>query len=344
MSEIELQDQILQHALQLQRLSAHEEAEALRIMAELERELRVLLATSDLSEAGKREIEALIRDAKAAIEPRYAAIGQQVDTREIVLIVAERTVDTLRQAFPSAAMPTAERLASLSKDVLIDGAPSSAWWARQAEDTAFKFAREVRQGVIEGATNEQIVARIVGRGDEPGILDQARRNVRSLVHSSVMTAANQARLATYRKNARHAQGVRWLSTLDSHTCLQCAALDGAAWDFDGEPIGDTEIALTIPPAHFSCRCVLTPIPKSLNAILGVTGIDERIAATATRASSDGPTRARSFSEFLKRQSPEFVENTLGARRAALWSAGKLTLTDLVSGSGRPLTLNELRAL
>lgn len=344
MSEIELQDAILRHALELQRVSAHDEAQAQALFDELVAELRLLLASGELDEATQRDVKALIDDAERVITARYLEIGKVVDTQDLVLVVAQRTVDTLAEAFPRASMPSAERLASLSKDVLIDGAPSSAWWARQAEDTAFKFAREVRQGVLDGATQEQIVARIIGRGDEPGIMQQARRNVRALVHSSVMTAANRARLETYRKNMRHAAGVRWLSTLDSHTCMQCAALDGQAWDFDGEPIGETEIAFTMPPAHFSCRCVLTPVPRSLNAILGVTGIDERIAATATRASAQGPTRARTFAEFLKRQSPEFVENTLGTRRAELYLAGKLTLQDLVSGSGRPLTLDELKAL
>lgn len=348
MSEIELQDAILRHALELQRLSAHEEAEALRIMAELEAELRMLLASQDLTEAGKREVEALIRDAHRVVDARYTTIAGQLDTRALVLIVAEKTVDVLDQAFPRATMPSAETLASLSRDVLIDGAPASAWWARQSEDTAFRFAREVRAGVLDGATNEQIVARIVGRGDEPGILGVARRNVRSLVHSSVMTAANRARLETYRKNGRHVAGVRVLETLDSHTCMTCMAYDGTSWDWDGNPLDqftkDSGLEFALPLYHFGCRGTISAVPKSLNALLGVTGIDEKIAATATRASKDGPTKARNFAEFLKRQSPEFVEQTLGARRAELYLSGKLTLTDLVSGSGRPLTLTELQAL
>jgi hypothetical protein len=53
------------------------------------------------------------------------------------------------------------------------------------------------------------------------------------VHSSVMSAANDARLATFRRNARFIKGVRWLATLDGHVCVRCAALDGQAWDLDG---------------------------------------------------------------------------------------------------------------
>ena len=40
--------------------------------------------------------------------------------------------------------------------------------------------------------------------------------------------------------------------------------------------------------------------------------------------------------------PAFVAGTLGKTRADLWRAGKLNLRDLISGSGRELTLDELQ--
>jgi hypothetical protein len=49
-----------------------------------------------------------------------------------------------------------------------------------------------------------------------------------------------------------------------------------------------------------------------------------------------------FEQFLNRQPPAFADKVLGKGRAALWRAGKITLRDLVSGTGRPLTLEELR--
>ena len=341
MSEIELQDQILRNALELQRLSAHEEERAEAILRQLEADLRQLLATGDLSEAGKREVEAIIRQADRAIEGRYLTIADSIDMRDLVEVVSERTVAAMREVIPRALIPTPERMASLSKEILIDGSRASAWWAKQAEDTAFKFAAEVRQGVLNGEAQEQIVGRIVGRGGDPGVLTVARRNARTLVHSSIMSAANQARLETYKKNSRHIDGIRWLASLDGITCIQCMALDGSTWDIEGKPTGETTLPFQLPPAHFSCRCVATPIPKSLNKILGRTGLDERLAATRTRASSSGPTTATTFGEFLKRQSPEFIEESLGTERAALWRAGKITLRDLVSGSGRPLTLDQI---
>lgn len=337
MSEIDLRDAILRGALLLQLLVQSKSKEADAILLKLARDLRTLLNSSTLSEAGKAEINALLKEADAAIEPAYAELATTVDTHALALVVAERTVQAMEDVLPvNVLTPTSERLASLTKDVLIDGAPSSAWWSKQAEDAAFKFAAAVRQGVVNGETNERIVARVVGKGAEPGIIDVARRNARSLVHSSVMSASNDARLAVFRKNARFVAGVRWLSTLDSHTCLVCAALDGQAWNLDGQKLKGTELDFTAPPKHWSCRCVLSPIPKGLSDL----GVPE--PTPGERASSQGPVAATTtFEDFLKRQTPEFVDKVLGKRRAELFLEGKLTLTDLVSATGRELTLEEI---
>jgi SPP1 gp7 family putative phage head morphogenesis protein len=339
MSEIELQDAILRHALELQRLSAHEEAEAEAILRELERELRTLLQSRTLNEASKRELEAIISEAEKATSARYATIAGSLDTHGLVVLVSERTVEAL-QTLGAVRAVTAETLASLAKSVLIDGAPSAAWWEKQGEDTAFKFAAQVRQGVINGETNERIVARVAGSRTDTGILEIARRNARALVHSSVMSAANDARLATYRKNARLIAGVRWLATLDGHVCPRCAAMDGQSWDLDGNKLKGTKVEFMAPPIHWNDRCVLSPIPKSFRD-LGIP-IDEP-TDEGERASSLGPVHGKTtFQDFLKRQSPAFVERVLGKQRAALFEAGKITVRDLVSGTGRELSLAELQ--
>ncbi|API58089.1 hypothetical protein BSL82_01245 [Tardibacter chloracetimidivorans] len=342
MSDIELQDAILRHALMLQNVSALGAREVESILRELEDELRALLDSRALSAASKRQIADLIRQAEAAIGPAYGVAAQAVDTQALALVIAEKTVEALDGYFPvAAAKPTAETLASLTKDVLIDGAPSSAWWARQAEDTAWKFAAQVRQGVVNGEAQERIVQRIVGKRGEPGIMEIARRNARTLVHSSVMSAANEARLATFRRNHRLVKGVRWLATLDSNTCRTCAALDGQQWDLEGKKLKGATIAFQLPPAHWSCRCVASPIPKTFRDM----GLDiDEPTDTGQRASSSGPVAGSiTFDEFLSRQPSAFVDKALGRRRAEMFRAGKITLSDLVSGTGRELTLDELQS-
>lgn len=149
-----------------------------------------------------------------------------------------------------------------------------------------------------------------------------------------MTSANQARLATFRKNSRFIKGVRWLATLDGHTCARCAALDGQAWSLDGEMLKGTKVEFQAPPIHWNDRCVLSPIPKS-EADEGPT--------IGARATSQGPVAAgTTFGQWFERQSQAQQDAQFGKARAALFRAGKITVRDLVSGTGRELTLEELR--
>lgn len=343
MTEQTLQDAILRNALELQRVAAYEEGRADEVLRALTDDLRALLNSRTLSEAGKREIEALIREAEDAIKARYSSVYGMFDAQGLTIHVAERTVEALSSGVVGTfTLPTAETLASLSREVMIEGSPLKAWWAKQAEDTAFRFAAQVRQGWINGETQEQIVGRIVGRRGEPGVMDLSRRHARALVHTATMSSANAARLAVYRKNGKYLSGIRWLATLDSHTCKTCGALDGQAWDLDGNKLKGTTMLLRFPPAHTNCRCVASPVPRSLNEIFGTTGIDELADSLSRRASKDGPVAgSTNFNDFLARQSPAFVERVLGKRRAELYLAGKLSLRDFVSGTGRPLTLDEL---
>lgn len=337
MTEQALQDQILRHSLQILRLSAGDQARVDEVLLELEKELKALLQSGTLTGAGKRQIEELLKEAEKAIDASYTVAARTTDTHALAVVVAEHTVEALRENFPvSAYLPTQETLASLTRDVLIDGAPSSAWWERQSEDTAFRFAAQVRQGVINGETQEKIVARISGRY---GIMEVSRRNARSLVHSSVMTAANQARLATFRKNSRTIKGVRWLATLDGHTCARCAALDGQAWNLDGEKLKGTTVAFMAPPIHFGDRCVLSPIPKTFRDI-GLN-IDEPTDA-GQRASSLGPVHGKTtFNDYFGRLTKAQQDEQFGPKRAQMWRDGKITIRDLVSGTGRELTIEEL---
>jgi SPP1 gp7 family putative phage head morphogenesis protein len=341
MTETELHDAIVRHALALQRLSASDESEAVKILRQLEAELKALLGQSTLTELGKRDINAIIAQAEKAIAGHYGTVAGVVDVEGVMAMVAENTAKAMQAITAGqAAYVTAETLASLAQAVLIDGAPTAAWWAKQSADTAFKFAGAVRQGVVNGETNERIVARIAGKD---GFMEISRRNARSLVHSSIMTAANKARMETFRKNGKYCEGIRWLATLDSHTCKTCMALDGATWDFDGKPNLKSKVKFQgLPPRHWSCRCVVSLIP-SLSSIRELDPImADEIEAGRMRASKDGPVPvAGGFDAFLKRQSPAFIADMLGKRRAELYGAGKLTLQDLVSGTGRPLTLDEL---
>ena len=65
---------------------------------------------------------------------------------------------------------------------------------------------------------------------------------------------------------------------------------------------------------------------------------------STRASMDGQVpAATTFEQFLSGKSEAWQDTYLGKGKAKLWRDGKITLSDMVSGTGRELTLDELAA-
>jgi hypothetical protein len=78
--------------------------------------------------------------------------------------------------------------------------------------------------------------------------------------------------------------------------------------------------------------------------MGIKGLPE-LADTGERASDLGPIdRKTTMDQFLKMHDTDWQDKMLGKGKAQLWREGKITLSQLVSGSGRELTLKELKAL
>ncbi|MFM9829738.1 MAG: minor capsid protein [Sphingomonas sp.] len=336
MNETDLIDAIIRQALELERIAAGDQAEAIAVLRELERQLAGIAASGNITSAGKRQIDALIREADEAIAASYARLGSVVDVPTLLIHVAEGVETILAPLTGGAKLLADAKLASLADNVLLEGTPLRDWWKGQEQATARQFAAQVRQGAANNETVDRIVQRIVGKGAEPGIMQVTRRHARTLVHSSVMAAANDAAMASYRKASKYIAGVRWLATLDSHTCKQCAALDGQAWDLDGNKLEGTRVDFTSAPAHASCRCVLSPIPKRSGATADFAAIGDRVSSKGLQP------RGTTFAEFFGRMTPAEQDEQFGPKYAQLMRDGEITVRDLVSRTGRELKLSELR--
>jgi hypothetical protein len=267
---------------------------------------------------------------------------QAIDYAGLAKTEADFTAKTFTSIGLDASLPSEATLKALVNGSLIEGAPSAKWWAKQSDDLAFKFSNQVRQGVAQNETMQQIVRRITGskRLGIPGIMDKTRREAFTLVHNSVMQVSNDARMATFQENSDVVKGMRHLSTFDSNTSPKCIAYSGAEWDINGKPINGN----TLPfeggcPRHWGCRSTTVPITKTFRE-LGID-VDE---PKGTRASDLGQIPSDlSFDDFLKRHSTEYADDLLGPGKAQLWRDGKITLTDLMGQHGRPMTLDQLKA-
>lgn len=339
----ELFDEILSQQLNIFRLTAQKQVETVKRLDAMAKKLVQQLQEADLEKQTKREANKVIASSRRIINEYYVEIENNLEFQQTSALIAEKTSGIIGvvMGVESVGIPTTQYFKSLASNVLIQGAPSAAWWAKQSEDTAFKFAAQVRQGLANAETNQQIITRIVGKSGVPGVMETARRNAASLVQTSVQAVANDSRRKTFEANKGLIKGIKQVSTLDSHTSITCIAYSGKSWDMNYKPInGNTLEYAGGTPRHFNCRSVEVPITKTFREL----GIDIDEPEETTRASTDGQVDAKTeFDDFLKRKGVKWQNEVLGEGRADLWRSGKITLRDLVTSTGRPLTLDQLRA-
>ena len=260
-----------------------------------------------------------------------------------------------------------DELKALTDGTLIQGAKSAEWWARQSLDLQTKFSDQMRQGVLRGETLDQLVARVRGTQAKlytDGIMQASRRHAETLVRTSVQAVANSTRLSTFEANSDLISAIQWLAVLDSRTTLICMGLSGKCWEpVTYKPIGHDK-KFPGNTAHVRCRSTPVSVLKSFKEVSSAMGEDEldrefkkqlekqgftpeEIAGIKrnTRASMDGQVPAEiTFDKWLGGKTPAFQDELLGKGRGKLFRDGKITLTDLIDQSGRPLTIEELERL
>lgn len=242
--------------------------------------------------------------------------------------------------------PPQTLLESIVKGVLIQGLRISQWWRRQRDETLDSIMRVVRQGVVNGESNDDMARRIqggrVGGVTVPGIMRTTRRKAAAIAATAVSAVQNRTRQETFQANSDLIKGYQQVSTLDNKTSDICIAYSGEAWDLEGNPIPPATLPFNGgPPRHFNCRSTLVPVLKSFREL----GIDLDEIPEGTRASMDGQVPGDiSFSDWLKTKPNSFADELLGPKRARLWRNGKISLRDLVDMRGEPMTLDQLEQL
>ena len=161
-------EMFLVHSLNLLRFSSGAQEKILLLMAAMSKELTAKLNEGEISTYGKQRLGALLRESNAVISSHYTGMQAEM-TRNLtgmVRIEADYTAKVLTQGLKielGAKLPPATYLEKLVGDTLIKGAPSADWWKRQALDTQFRFASQVRLGAAQGETTSQIVSRVLGK-------------------------------------------------------------------------------------------------------------------------------------------------------------------------------------
>lgn len=319
-------DRTLMLSLDILRVNAYTRAEIILLLKRMEKELLAQVALG-VTDWRRSRINRQLAEASAIISIAYGeAADVAMDTAAgIYQVAATDAAQTLAYGVnPAPVLPPLAMMETIAGQSIVLGASQSAWWAKQSDDVAFRFAAAVRQGLVASETNQQIIRRVRAE------MEITRANAAALVQTSIQTVANDARLTTFRDNADIIKGLRWLATLDVHTCPVCGPRDGMTWTLEGKPL-NAGFSFSNPPIHFNCRCVLIALTR-------FSGLGD-----GQRASSSGPVSDKiNFSDWLETKGKAFQDDVLGPGRAGMYRAGKITLNDLVTSTNRPLTLAQLR--
>lgn len=372
-------DRYTARAADLQRFSEHVRLRTLgyleQLRIDLENEIRrVDPSAPALTKFKERRLKKLLDSVNDTIRVAYRDMerASREEIRPLVSDEARFAVSTLNGAVGvdiASVQLTGPQITALMSDTLIEGAPSAYWWRRQEGAMARRFADQMRQGVLRGETNAELVRRVrgtaTGKRDSywidgkrktfvefsGGIMDTGTRQAEALVRSSVQAVSNAANYETLQANSDVVRGTQAVVTLDTRTTTICVARSSAVWDLKtGNPIsGTTETFPGPPPWHWNCRTFLIPYLYTWETLRRKdlpAGTHKKILEIpqSTRASMNGQIAAgTSYEAWLKKQPKSVQLDKLGPGKYKLWTEDKLTFTDLINQRGRPLTVKELEA-
>tara|TARA_R110001592_G_scaffold111372_5_gene308468 strand:- start:15715 stop:16782 length:1068 start_codon:yes stop_codon:yes gene_type:complete len=332
------------NAVMLERLKSGEVAKIEPFLQRIDRDLRLRLSRDSLTEYSRRRLETLLTsiDAMLAkIQGEYTA-QLMIDLAGIAEYEAAFEARSLDQILVnvSAAVPTVAALSAAieARPLSVTGASGGKLLSGFIEDWSQaernRVTGAIRQGYVQGETNQQIINRIRGTKRlkySDGILAIIKRDAEAIVRTGIQHVASVARFETWNANSDVVTGYRWVATLDSRTSSTCRSLDGRVFKMGEGPL---------PPAHVRCR---SSTAAELDARF------DFLKEGATRSSQDGYVPAdETYYSWLKRQPSDFQDVALGPTRAKLFRDGGLSAERFaelqLDRTFKPLTLEQMKAL
>jgi SPP1 gp7 family putative phage head morphogenesis protein len=342
-----LRDRGIAHAIFLQRQSTatvHKVVALLnrlddRLVEQLRERLeKVEQRGADLAPITTRRLRELLDAVRKLVDAGYERLAERT-AKELVDIVTHEAAfeaETLRKAIPlrvEVVVPAEQVLVSAVNARPFQGRLLNEWFADAGAAKLRRLRDAIRLGVAEGATVDQLVRTIRGTraaNFRDGILEASRRDVESVVRTSINHISNHARQATYIANGDIVKSWLFVATIDGKTTITCASLDHKTF-----PIGKGPM----PPRHVNCRSTSIPITKSYREL----GLDLDEVPATSRASMDGQIPSGvDFDTWLRGRSAEFQDEVLGRSRGKLFRAG-MKMERFTDRGGEVYDLPTLRA-
>lgn len=279
--------------------------------------------------------EAVTSDAQKSLAA-YTAVEVAAQNSMFTSLIPE----AIQQFFPITKLTTSQ-VVSAALERPFQGALLKNWAEKQAQSAMGAIASQIQTGYTLGESHDQIVKRVTGTRDDPGLLNRLANDAGNVVKTAVGHYQATATELMGEANKDILKAQEWLSTLDSHTSTLCQVRDKKLYTLDKNP---KPIKHAIPwgagpgKLHFCCRSTRTFVTKSWQEL----GIDSGEMDAGTRASMNGQVAAdMSFTQWVARQEPHVVYDLYGPQRGQLILDGKLKPDDMFNDKGEFLTLDQL---
>lgn len=346
MSQQQLLNQTVRHAVQVEGLKQSEVDKISEFLKQIDQLLRAKLSTGDeLTEFSRARLNKMLKEVSDEIGAVFSSFYTGLFASLTAITAAEVAFEVASIANAAAAtaalQPISPVLANVQRAVLVNPLSAQGIQGQLLESFVKNFTEVeqerlvgmIRQGVFAGSTNAEIIKSLRGtkaKNFKDGVLDISERNADAIVRTSIQHVSNQARNEVWKANKDIVIGVRIVATLDSRTSAVCRSLDGRVFKV-------TEGVR--PPFHIRCRTTTV-------AVLDPKYAGKDVAKT--RASEDGPVADQNYYEWLKSQPKAFQVSVLGKERAALLVDGGLSAERFAAlqldRNFKPLTLDQMREL
>ncbi|THD35705.1 MAG: hypothetical protein E7773_10180 [Sphingomonas sp.] len=319
---------VIRHATASQRLSKRDADEIVRLLNSVDKDIAAQIASRvaamkvagfDKGPATSARLRDLLEAVRALNDQVYSKIGDKVTGDLTDLVQHEfdftgKTVATVGVDVDTRP-PSADFIRTLVTTTPINGVLLADWVEGLSTARMKRIEQELRMGIFQGETTDQIVRRIIGTKAAKytdGVMNLSRKSAQSFVITANATVQNAARLEVYQRSGA-IPFVEWSSILDSRTSQICQSLSGRIFAID-QPH-------PTPPAHIRCRSLLLP-----------------------RFNNTDPPLHRTYGDWLRGQSAKAQDEILGKERARIFRDNpKMDFGDFFRKDNTYMTLNELKA-
>lgn len=351
-------DILLAHDIDLLRVLDGVESEISAAVRALTLELVGTVAKGDPTEPiraafQQRRLNALIDEIRGTIRDDYRDMYRNLRSQLIDLGNSESGFfvssvnDAIGKDLARGAVP-AEKLRGLIDDRAITANANDAdtmrgFFEREAAAHHKRAAGALRQGFQAGDNLSQLTARLKTLN---GIQEREAVGIARTAYNHVTT---NTRLEMMQRNAILFRGIIAVAVLDGNTSHICISRSNGMWNLNtGAPLPESKVRIPFPgptPWHFGERTQLYPLTKTAEEI-GEASERARRALNQLEPEQRAllnadPPAEEDYPTWLRRQPAAIQNQVLGPTRRKLWLNGELSLRELVTQKGRPLTLREL---